>query len=240
MSDNNDRSIIQFIKASQDLATARIRLFWGLAFIIATIALALAGIYFSQEFIASHIGSDIIGNIFSYGLATTISCLEVSAVFLFGNKDISDIIKESNQGEHKLVWIVVIVLSAFDFATNGLGLILQALKFISSTNYMALSFSAWFIVLMGSLLMTVSEVLMIWAFRTFGTAQVFYKMAKKRYDGYNSQISKSTSSGSSFTKTDDYEDVFGKTSRQSTFTPPQSQSRPSYSQQSFSGYKDRK
>lgn len=233
----DERGTIQFIRASQDYATAQMRYGWSIFGLLAFAGLTISGIYFSQAFIASIVGTISFAYWFSWFVACGISALEVSAVFLFGNKDLSDIIKESNAGEHGIVWISVLILSVFDFLTNALGLALAAEKF-QKIDWSGFSWETWFIIVLGSFLMTIAEILLVWQFRSFGAARVLHKLAKKKYDEYNNTVSgtgNKQQGKSSFSNLDsNYDDMFGKTNKQNAFT--QQQSRPQ-SFQSFDSFK---
>lgn len=182
-----DENFQKYLEASQEVATLTVRMWWGLMFVVTAFILAVAGIYFSEEYISSKIGADVIANAFGWGAAGIISGLEVSSVFLFGNKSLSEIIKSSNKGEFWLVAIIVAVLTIFDFITNYLGLSYQATRFAMSTG-MQITGETQFVIILGSILMTVAEILMVFAVRSLATVNAMLKVAKSELQKASNKV----------------------------------------------------
>lgn len=190
--DNRIRKL--FEKAAQELFKEGWELFWSVAGLLACIGMVCGGIFYSQMAIVLIIGTEAYGKYFSWALAIGISSLEVAGVKLFGNKERSAVIAETNKAEHKIIYWATIVLFIFDVGSTIFGLYLAANK-VAETNGTFLGLVGWTIIIMSGIVMGIAEIFTGWMLRAIGTAYVSYKYAKNQYDAYNNNLSMANKSG---------------------------------------------
>jgi hypothetical protein len=183
----DDRAISQFEKSAQEYYKESWEYFWAGAGVVVMLILVGCGIYFSKIAFSYWFGSTpgSVEDIFAWAASIAISCIEIAAIKLLGNKIRSAMIRENNKLEHKMVTYFVWGLFLFDIWTNIYGLWLTANKIHPDIQI----FSIGTLLILGlASLMACSEIFVGWMLRAVAVGYVGWMSAKTKYDAYKQKV----------------------------------------------------
>lgn len=156
--------------------------------ILAFIAMVCSGIYFSQIALAKVIGDNA-----SWALAISISCLELAATTLIGDKLRRTLLQKEDALEFRVATGFTGAAFVFDICTNFVGLSMTATalgRHIDTTDFFALG-----VVMVTAFLFGVSEIFVSWFLKALGTAQVEFKRSGKRLESIEEALERQASGG---------------------------------------------
>jgi hypothetical protein len=183
--DNRDTSQRMYEKAAQNYFKESWELLWSVLGVVTALLLVFAGIYFSEIALAKIFGEQGFSLYFDWGCSIIISCLEVAAIKLLGNKLRSADIKEGNFLEHNIARIGTYILFAFDIATNWYGLVVTSLLIGTKMTIIPIIFIGFF-----GTLMATSEIYVGWMIRAVAVSYAGWSYARTKYTACKEYLEK--------------------------------------------------